>query len=281
MRFKFNLCNEVLREHTFAEQCRLAAQLGYSGLEIAPFTLGAEPHLLEPSKRAEIRSIAEGSGLEIVGLHWLLVTPEGLSINSRDSAQRQSTMEVMRRLIELCSDLGGSVLIHGSPNQRQVEEDDSWEAAWERAADTFRSIAPDAEAAEVTYCIEPLSRKETNFINSVEEASKLVRAVGSSGVRTMLDTRAARLSEKMTPEDLIDQWMPTGLIGHIHFNDQNSRAPGQGEDCFGPVLEALSRNGYKGKISIEPFDYQPDGVAAAAFAIGYLNGVQERLAGSS
>jgi sugar phosphate isomerase/epimerase len=278
MKFRFNLCNEVLREYEFTEQCRLAAQLGYSGLEIAPFTLGDQPHLLPIEKRHEIRSIAEDSGLEIVGLHWLLVTPEGLSINTRDGAQRQRTIEVMRRLIELCSDLGGSVLIHGSPNQRQVEEDDSWDAACERAADTFRAIGPDAEAAGVSYCIEPLSRKETNFINSVEEASRLVRAVGSSGVRTMLDTRAARLSEKMTAEDLIDQWLPTGLIGHIHFNDQNSRAPGQGEDKFGPVLAALSRNGYEGKISIEPFDYQPDGPTAAAVAIGYLNGVQEQLA---
>ena len=95
----------------------------------------------------------------------------------------------------------------------------------------------------------------------------------------MLDTRAARLSEEATPEELIDRWLPTGLIGHIHFNDQNSRAPGQGTDQFGPVLAALSRNGYQGKISIEPFDYQPDGPTAAAVAIGYLHGVQERLAG--
>ena len=36
--------------------------------------------------------------------------------------------------------------------------------------------------------------------------------------------------------------------------------------------------GYRGTVAIEPFDYVPDGPSAAAFAIGYLRGLQEGLA---
>ena len=46
------LCNEVVRELAFADQCALAKGLGYDGLEIAPFTLSDEPHRLPPAKRA-------------------------------------------------------------------------------------------------------------------------------------------------------------------------------------------------------------------------------------
>jgi sugar phosphate isomerase/epimerase len=277
MPISFALCNEVLREQTFSEQCETAAKLGYTGLEVAPFTLSDAPHRIEAAKRKELRRTAEDSGLKIVGLHWLLITPEGLSINSRDRAQRLRTVQVMQGLIELCADLGGQVLVHGSPKQRQVGDKDDPREAWKRAVETFQSIVPTAEAAGVHYCIEPLSRTETNFINSVEEAASLVREVGSPAVRTMIDTRAARLSEQQPPEELVDKWLPTGLIGHVHFNDQNSRAPGQGQDRFLPVLQSLQRNGYAGVISIEPFDYHPSGAMAAAFAIGYLGGILETI----
>lgn len=171
---KIALCNEVLRELPFAAQCGYAAALGYDGVELAPFTLGEEPHLLAAPARAQIRQAAADAGVEIIGLHWLLVTPKGLSVTSRDPSVRARTVDVMRRLIGLCSDLGGSVMVHGSPAQRQVAPDDDGGAAWARARDSFVAVAPEVEAARLTYCIEPLARQETNFINTVAEAVKLV-----------------------------------------------------------------------------------------------------------
>ena len=33
-----SLCNEVIRELSFPQQCEFARKVGYDGLEIAPFT---------------------------------------------------------------------------------------------------------------------------------------------------------------------------------------------------------------------------------------------------
>ena len=52
---KIALCNEVLRDMEFAAQCDYAAALGYDGLELAPFTLGAKPHLLRAAMIARSR----------------------------------------------------------------------------------------------------------------------------------------------------------------------------------------------------------------------------------
>ena len=41
-----------------------------------------------PQERAAIRRAAEGAGLAITGLHWLLLAPKGLSITSADEAVR-------------------------------------------------------------------------------------------------------------------------------------------------------------------------------------------------
>jgi sugar phosphate isomerase/epimerase len=205
------------------------------------------------------------------------VTPEGLSITSGDRGTRERTQDVMRRLIELCADLGGSVLVHGSPKQRPIPRGDSRDVALARAMDCFAAIATDAEQAGVIYCIEPLAPAETRLINTVEEAALIVEQIGSPALRTMIDTCAAGQSESATVDALIERWLPTGRIAHIHLNDPNRRAPGQGTLRFGPILQALQRHDYAGLCAVEPFVYEPDGPTAAARAIGYLRGVVEVL----
>jgi D-psicose/D-tagatose/L-ribulose 3-epimerase len=272
---RISLCNEVLRELDFAGQCVLAKGLGYDGLELAPFTLSDEPQRLPYSRRTELRRIAEDTGLAITGLHWLLLVPEGLSITSDQYGERMRAVEVMRRLIELCADLGGEVLVHGSPGQRRIAPGQSPDAALAHATECFAAIAEDAGKAGVTYCIEPLAPSETPLINRVEEAAAIVREIDSPAVRTMIDTCAAGNAEPQPIPDLVDRWLPGGQVAHIHLNDPNRRAPGQGELRFGPILAALQRQGYAGIASVEPFIYEPDGPTSAARAIGYLKGLLE------
>lgn len=273
---RLSLCNEVLRDRPFPEQCAFAAQLGFRGLEIAPFTLGEEPHRLPPSRLAELRRWAADAGIAITSLHWLLVTPPGLSITAADADVQRRTRDVIAGLIELAAGLGATHLVHGSPAQRMLPAGDE-SAGRARAIEAFAFAAERAAAAGVTYCIEPLDPGQTNFINTVAEAAEIVRAIGSPALRTMLDVCAATRGETAPPSELLAEWLPTGLIAHVHLNDANRRAPGQGETRFAPILAALERASFAGTLAVEPFDYVPDGAGAAAFAMGYLKGVMETL----
>jgi len=272
---KFSLCNEVITELDFAAQCDMAAKLGYMGLEVAPFTLGDEPHLMSDAEAAKLTRAARDAGIEITGLHWLLITPKGLSLTTADADLRARTADVLERLIGLCATLGGSVLVHGSPLQRSVPEGETWETARSRAMEVFARVAEAAQKAGVTYCLEPLAKRETDFINTVEEAAAVVDEIANPAFRTMIDTSAAGNTETMAVADLIDTWLPTGKVAHIQVNDRNRRGPGQGDDDFRPILAALERNGYDGIVAAEPFDYIPDGPTTAAFSIGYLKGCLE------
>jgi sugar phosphate isomerase/epimerase len=271
------LCNEVVRELEFEEQCGLAAALGYEGLEIAPFTLAEDPHLIPLQRRHELRRMAEDAGLQITGLHWLLVSPKGLSVTSRDTLVRERTLDVMKRLVELCSDLGGEVLIHGSPQQRLIADDDDPVEARDRAVEIFSAVAESAREVGVLYCIEALNQEETNFVNRLSEGITLVEEINNPAFRTMLDTKAASFTETDSVPDLLDRWLPEGMIAHVHVNDRNLRGPGQGQYQFAPVFAALLRNHYEGVIGVEPFEYYPDGRTAAARAIGYIQGILECL----
>jgi D-psicose/D-tagatose/L-ribulose 3-epimerase len=269
------LCNEVLAGMTLAQQCEVAARLGYDGLEIAPFTLDDAPETLSAAQAAKIRSTVEAAGLAVTGLHWLLVKPDGLSLTDPDAAVRARTLEVMTRLTGLCAELGGTVLVHGSPRQRQIAPGETHAVALARLQDGLAQVARAAARVGVIYCIEPLSRRETSVINTIAEAAELVRAIDQAHLRTMIDCSAAGLTETDPVPALIDRWLPTGLIAHLQVNDPSRRGPGQGDMKFAPILAALRRQNYAGTIAVEPFDYVPDGPGVAAFAAGYLRGLLE------
>jgi len=268
---KLSLCNEVIRELPFDRQCALAAGLGYRGLELAPFTFGEEAWRMPAGKRAEIRRACSAAGIEVSGLHWLLVAPAGLSITTADRTVWQKSVDVLRASVDLCAELGGSYLVHGSPAQRRVTAKD--DAA--RAEEAWLLAGEQAALARVAYCIEPLARPECNFVNTLGEAAELVRRLGNPALRTMVDTLAAGLMEPEPVADAIRRWMPTGLMAHIQFNDRNRRGPGQGEDRFAPIVRALRETGYGGWIAMEPFVYEPDGPTCAARMAGYVSALLE------
>lgn len=275
------LCNEVLQPMPFAQQCAVAAALGYDGLEVAPFTLAEDPMAITDAQAAAFARQAQDHGLVISGLHWLLVAPAGLSIVSADAAQRERTTAVMERLVELCALMGGKYLVHGSPKQRSVPAGESLATALDRARACLARAARRAEACDVTYCIEPLSTRETDLINTVAEAAALVEQIGSPAFKTMIDCSAAGQVESESIAALMARWMPTGHIAHVQVNDPNRRGPAQGELAFAPILRELQRQQaaghYRGIVAVEPFDYVPDGMGSAARAIGYLRGLLQGL----
>ncbi len=272
------LCNEVLGDMALQRQCEYAAALGYDGLEIAPFTLSTSPEKISTADAAKIRATVEASGLVVTGLHWLLVKPEGLSLTDPDAAVRTRTLAVMTHLVGLCAELGGAVLVHGSPKQRQIAPGETHAIALARLQDALAQVALAAARVGVIYCIEPLSRRETELVNTIAEAAELVRSIDHPNLRTMIDCSAAGLTETDSIPSLIERWLPTGLIAHVQVNDPNRRGPGQGEMQFAPILAALKRHGYDGTVAVEPFDYWPDGPGVAAFSAGYLRGLREALA---
>lgn len=275
---KLSLCNEVLRELPFEQQCALAAKLGYTGLELAPFTLAEDPCTLDAAAARHYRMVAHDHGLAISSLHWLLVKPEGLSLVTPDAALHRQTTELLERLIAFAAACGAPVLVHGSPHQRSPLSGQTVADATARLEATLAALAPVAQAAGVVYCLEPLSPVETPVINTVAEAAALVDRIGSPALRTMLDVSAASQTESAPVHKVLAQYLASGHIAHVQLNDRNRRGPGQGDTPQTPVLRVLRDAGYSGWMAVEPFDYQPDGPSCAAYSAGHVRGIWEALA---
>jgi sugar phosphate isomerase/epimerase len=265
---KFALCNEMFEDRPMTEVCSVVRELGYQGLEIAPFTLAPSAEEVTAEQRKEVRKIIKDHGLQTVGLHWLFAGPTGLHMTTTDNQVWGRTRDYLSCLLDLCSDLGGKVLVLGSPKQRSIVESQSKDSAWLRAVELLSSVLDKAGQLGLTICLEPLSPVETDFINTVAEGMEMVRQIGHPNLKIHLDVKA--MCSESTPVPEIIRSVNADDIGHFHVNDANLYGPGMGDVDYTPIAEAIKDVGWDKWLSVEVFKYDPDPETIARKSIEYL-----------
>lgn len=265
--FRFAICNEMFEGYAHEDAFRRIREVGYDAVELAPFALGKDPAGPTDAETGQVAGAARSAGLPICGLHWLLSKTSGFHLTSADRRVRKRTAEILKSRAKLCAELGGSIMVLGSPQQRSLEPGVSLNQATDNAVEVLGELAPALEKLGVTLCIEPLSGAETDFINTADEAAALASLVGSRNVQIVLDVKA--MSSESTPiTDIIDRHLEH--TAHFHANDPNLRGPGFGDLDFTPILKALTAGGYSGCVSVEVFNYDPDPETIAIQSLRYL-----------
>ncbi len=263
----YAICNETFEGWEHARICARIAELGYTGLEIAPFTLAPRITDVTLQRRAELRKQAETTGIKIIGLHWLLAKTEGFHLTSADAATRKQTSLYLAELARAAADLGGDMLVLGSPLQRNVPEGCSPEQATDFAVDTLSHTLPALEQCNVYLCLEPLTKAETNFMNTAAEGVSLIRKLDHPFVKLHLDVKAMSAESQPTPDVIREN---REFLHHFHANDPNKRGPGFGATDFKPIFQALRDVAYSSWVSVEVFDYSPDPDTIARESIRYM-----------
>ncbi|QGJ71725.1 Xylose isomerase domain-containing protein TIM barrel [Planctomycetales bacterium 10988] len=251
---KFAICNETFEDWPFDKAFAFARECGYTGIEIAPFTINSDATQITSDKRAEVKEQAKNAGLEVVGLHWLLAKTEGFYLTSPDKNIRQKTADYFKALAHLCADLGGSILVLGSPQQRNLLPGVTLQDAHQYALDVIQQIIPTLEETKVTLALEPLGPSEGDFLTTAEEGIQLLKMCDSPYVQLHLDCKAMSSESEPVPE-IIRKYHSS--MAHFHANDPNRLGPGFGELSFPPIFQALKDVNYQGWVSVEVFDYSP------------------------
>lgn len=270
---KYAICHELFVDWTWENQCEFIAKTGYTGIEVAPFMLGARPCELSQAERTQLRDTAARHGTEIIGIHWMLAKTTGYYLTSPDPAIRQKTADYLKQLGDLCADLGGQVMVFGSPAQRNLQPGMTWEQAFDAAVEVFSQCADHWGERGVTLCLEPLTPKETNFINTCAEAMAIMHAVNHPALQLHQDVKAMLGGEQTPIPDLIDRFKHR--TRHFHVNDTNLLGPGMGETPYEPIFRALRDSHYDGWVSVEVFDYSPGAQKIAQDSMNYMRKIEE------
>lgn len=269
---KFAICNEMFEGRLFEDVCTAAGKAGYSGVEVAPFTLGKPVFDISNQERESIRHVAQEAGIRVIGLHWCLAQTTGLHLTSPEKAVRDRTADYLTGLVHLCADMGGEVIVFGSPKQRNLLPGVTIRQAQHYAVEVFRGIIPFLEDRNVVLALEPLSSTETDFVNTAAEAQDIIDEIGSPNFGLTLDVKAMS-SESCAAEHIIRA--NSRALKHFHANDANLRGPGFGDTDFVPIAAALKEINYEGWVSVEVFDFRPDPITIANKSIEYLRNVFE------
>jgi sugar phosphate isomerase/epimerase len=264
---KFAICNEIFQGWKIDDAMAFAHQAGYDGIEIAPFTLAKYVTEIPAAERWRIREKAREIGIAITGIHWVLVQAEGMYLNHPDASIRNHTAAYFCDLVDFCADLGGRIIVVGSPKQRNVMEGVTPQQAWEWATDTFRPAVRRAEERGITICFEPLAPVETNFVNTAAEGIVFARQFNSPAMKIILDVKAMCSESKEIPQIIRES---KGEFAYFHANDRNLKGPGFGEVDFLPIAAALREVGYDQYVSVEVFKFEEGPEAIATRSLAYL-----------
>lgn len=257
---RYAVCNELFTGMSLKDAADLAARVGFHGMELAPYTLTDDVSRLKPIEANAVRRTIEEAGLRCAGLHWLLRSPQGLHLTTPDTAVRGRSWAHMAHLVTLAEAFGAEVLVLGSGKQRNAAGI-SVDRATRILRDGLAGLAPRAQNAGVTICLEALPAAITDVVNTLAQARAVVEEVASPAVRTMFDFR--------NTADETDSWAPLlerhfPMIAHVHLNDAEGRHP-WGDAALAaylPAFRTLERLGYRGWVSLEIFhdDLPPDQV---------------------
>ncbi|QDT69222.1 D-tagatose 3-epimerase [Planctomycetes bacterium MalM25] len=274
---KFAICNETFADLTLEAGFRLAAEIGYKGIELAPFMLGdpaapggrelADVRELSADDRHRIRGWAEGAGLEVIGLHWILAKTSGFHLTTPDPEVQRVTSDYFTALVDCCAEVGGKVLVLGSPQQRNLLPGVTLEEATDHAVSVLKPAVRRCEERRVTLALEPLGPAEGDFLNTAAEGMALMERIDSPACRLHLDIKAMASEAEPIVEVVRANAAHTA---HFHANDPNLLGPGMGEVDFPPILKALKETGYDGWVSVEVFRYEPTGEAVARTSFANL-----------
>jgi len=271
---RYAICNETFVDWPLAKACDFAASCGYTGIEIAPYTLASLATDISAAERGEIRRTIARSGLDCVGLHWLLAKTEGLHVAHPDEAVRRRTTEYLGELARLCHDFGGRVLVFGSPRQRSLLPGVTPEQAIEHIHEVFSRLVPVLETTDTVVALEPLTPAETDVLTTAAETCRLIDRIGSPHVRLHLDVKAMSSETRPIPEIILDS---ARHLEHFHANDVNMQGPGFGAVAYEPIFSALDEVRYAGWVSVEVFDYAPGPERLARESLDYMRRVESSL----
>lgn len=253
---KYGVNTLVWTTHVSAEQRPLFSRIREWGFDGAELFISPD----EPRDLRAVKLILDDLFLERT---TCMVLPREANLIGANREERAKGLAYLKLCIERTAELGAGLICGplyaglGVMTGRRRTEDE-----WKRAVDGVGAAALRGRELGVTLCLEPLNRFETYFLNTLEDAARLVRDIGAPNVRIHFDTFHANIEEKLPADSLR---AAATELGHVHISENDRGIPGTGHVDWRGVFTVLKEVGYDGWVTIESFaEPEPELAAAAA-----------------
>lgn len=228
------------QEPDLRQRALLLKRLGYQGIELGPEWLNRSAEsILADLKDTGIAVSA------IVG---------SLKLLDPDPKARAQAIELGRKRLEMARILGAAGLIEvptfgackfpeaaGMPTPHELED--------RLLIEGLKQLMPDIKRTGVPILLEPLTRKETHYMNLQSHGARIIEAVGSSGVKLLSDFYHMQMEETDIGETLRKSGKHTA---YVHLADGEKRTePGSLPFDYRPGFKSLKKYNFSGWLTVE------------------------------
>ena len=216
-------------------------KIGYDGVE---FFVGAP----DVAAYKWMGDYTKDLGLEVTAV---TVVGKDESPISEDARVRAKALDRIKWMIDRTYDLNSKLLCgpfhsaHGHLAKRAPED---WEYAF--GAEVLNAAGEYAAQANITLGLEALNRFECYLCNTMEQLTRLIKAVDHSNVKAMFDTHHANIEEKSLSKALSTI---SPYLAHVHISENDRGTPGDGQVHFDEAFSSLAKIKYNGWLTIEAF----------------------------
>ncbi|MDR2528899.1 MAG: sugar phosphate isomerase/epimerase [Synergistaceae bacterium] len=232
------------------ERVRFAAEAGFNVLEVTPPGYMIE---LDKNRMSELKKCAEDNNVELT---FCIGFPREKDMSSPDADVRAAGINYSKRMIEAVHHMGAEmlsgILYSWWPYLYDIPITPTYKAdCWKRGVESVRQVIPMAAEAGIFYVVEMVNRFEQFIVNSTAEGKRFCQDVGHPNMQLLIDVFHANIEEENIADAVRDAG---GLLGHMHWSENNRRLPGTGRHMpWSEIAAALKEIDYQGRIVLEPF----------------------------
>ena len=243
---KMSISNIAWGNKNFEDFLKLIKSNGCDSIELAPSLIWNEPINSDKKSLQSLKNLLKNHDIKMVGFHSLLFNRPDLKF-FKDKESRLKTIEYLKKLSELCQELGGSQIVLGSPANRALSGR-SYESCVQQILEDFNLIADKCKKNEIYFCIEPLSKSMSDFITSSSEAGEIIKEINHENLKLHLDTKTI-FENKEDLESIFDKYHDQ--IQHFHISELGLIEIGKSKNNHMSIAECLRKKNYKKFVSIE------------------------------
>ncbi|MEK6476550.1 sugar phosphate isomerase/epimerase family protein [Catalinimonas sp. 4WD22] len=216
-------------------------EIGYDGVE---FFVGS------PDETAYKRI---GDYVKSLGMETTVVSVVSPDMNPIDSstAVRAKALDRLKWVIDRGHDMHAKVLcgpLHSAHAHFKQHAPQDEEYGW--AAEVLHAAGDYAAQADITFALEAVNRFECYLCNTMQQMTRLLKAVDHPNIKAMFDTHHANIEEKKL-SDAIRTIGPQ--LAHVHISENDRGTPGDGHVPWDDAFSALAEIKYDGWLTIEAF----------------------------
>ncbi|MBA4166435.1 MAG: sugar phosphate isomerase/epimerase [Chitinophagaceae bacterium] len=178
--------------------------------------------------------------------------------------EQQTSLDYLKSVMDAMAEVGTPVLagpLYSSVGRAEATEENEYKRQWETVVDHLKTLADYAKKLNIRLAIEPLNRYETDFINTCEQAMKMVNDVDSDAISVHLDSYHMNIEEKDSPKAIL---MAGKKLGHFHACGTDRGTPGNDHTNWDGIVSAIKQINYDGGVVIESFTTDVKVIAKAA-----------------